>query len=65
MVKGNVRGPSDSSILRSDSSCDGQAEKLDCVSGGQKTLKVSLLSRGTTRHEYAVLMVDRQGDWTT
>ncbi len=35
----NPGGPSGSSPLRSDGSCDGQVGRLDCLSGGQKTLK--------------------------
>jgi hypothetical protein len=37
--KATPGGPSGSSPLRSDGSCDGQVGRLDCLSGGQKTLK--------------------------
>jgi hypothetical protein len=40
IAKSNSKGLSGSSPLKSDSSHDGQAGRLDCVSGGQKTLKV-------------------------
>jgi hypothetical protein len=39
--KATQGGPSGSSPLRLDSSCDGQAGRSDQISGGQKTLKIS------------------------
>ncbi len=58
-------GPSGSSPLRSDGSHDGQAERLDRMSGGQKTLKANLNFKRdyqTRVHSgQIVLMVVRQG----
>ncbi len=63
--KATQEGPSCSSSLRSDGSCDGQVGRLDCVSGGQKTLKAKLNLKGdyqtSVRSGHLVLMVVRQG----
>jgi hypothetical protein len=60
--KATQEGPSGLSLLRSDGSRDGQAGRLDSVSGGQKTLKALKGNYQTSVHSgHMVLMVVRQG----
>ncbi len=68
MPKTTQGEPSGLSPLRSDGFCDGQAARLDCVSGGQKTLKAELNLKVDYQAHFnsgqMVLVVIRQGGWT-
>jgi hypothetical protein len=66
--KATQGGPSGLSPLRSDGSRDGKAGRLDCMSGGQKTLKLSYINLkggilGLSPLRSDGLMVVRQGSW--
>jgi hypothetical protein len=69
VAKSNSRGPSSLSPLRSDGSRDGQAGRLYCMNGGQKTLKAKLNLKGDYQARahsgQMVVVVIRQGSWTT
>ncbi len=66
-AKSNSGGLSGLNPLRSDCSCDDQAGRLDCTSGGQKTHKYKLNLKGDYQSRVhtsqMVLLVVRQGGW--